>query len=75
MQPSRDLVEAILADLRAATTVAAVNEIARQHGDAVKRIAETPDLAVRAIHIRNLAKYRRATIEQEARKAQPDLFG
>ena len=50
--------------LRACTTVAQVNALARSLGPEVAEMAEHPSRAVHAIHIRNLAAYLRVTLEE-----------
>lgn len=54
--------EIILEELRSCRSIAEVNHVARKYGAEVSDMLEIPTLHVRAIHIRNMAKYKRLTL-------------
>ena len=57
-------VDEILDALSRCKTVAEVNATAKHYAQAVAIIEADPKLKVRAIHIKNMAKYRRMCIQK-----------
>jgi len=62
--PTNDEIRDALAYMGAAKTEAQVYARARELGPMVERLEASPTQAVRAIHIRNLAAYRRMCIRR-----------
>ena len=61
-----ELVDEVLGALNACQTIEQVDATARRYGHTVAAIAESPAFYERAIHIRNLAEYKRRRIRKGA---------
>lgn len=62
--PDRKGVETILDAFRQAKTIEQVNARVRLYANVVQEMVESPSMHVRAIHIKNMAAYRRMCINR-----------